>query len=64
MAAVMQNATPTAAAPVSGNQEWKTTLWILFGAQLATAIGFSTINPFLPSSAPILVEEELTGNAE
>ena len=30
------------------DQSWQTTLWILFGAQLCTAIGFSTINPFLP----------------
>jgi MFS transporter, DHA1 family, multidrug resistance protein len=29
-------------------QSWQKTLWILFGAQLGTAIGFSTINPFLP----------------
>lgn len=30
------------------DQSWQVTLWILFGAQLCTAIGFSTINPFLP----------------
>ena len=30
------------------DQSWERVLWILFGAQLCTAIGFSTINPFLP----------------
>jgi MFS transporter, DHA1 family, multidrug resistance protein len=33
---------------VDGGQSWQKTLWILFGAQVCTAIGFSTINPFLP----------------
>ena len=30
------------------DQSWKKCLWVLFSAQLCTAIGFSTINPFLP----------------
>jgi MFS transporter, DHA1 family, multidrug resistance protein len=52
---------PPAAPPAS---DWRRVLWVMFGAQLLSAVGFSTIFPFLPnyvehlgsrSGAPLLL---------
>jgi DHA1 family multidrug resistance protein-like MFS transporter len=33
---------------IPGRERWQTTLWIMFTAQLLSAVGFSVIFPFLP----------------